>query len=81
MSTYEIVGSGDPPILLHSKSICLSSVAVATFPVDMRGGCGGVNTVNLYTCEWTSAPVPFAFILHSNLPLSLIYEIFLICKS
>lgn len=45
--TYVIIGSGEPPILLQVNSIGLSSVATATLPGDMTGGCGGVKTVKL----------------------------------
>lgn len=45
--TYVIVGSGEPPILLHVNSMGLSSVAMAMLPGDMTGGCGGVSTVKL----------------------------------
>lgn len=42
-----MVGSGEPPKLLQTSSIGLSSVAIATFPGDTIGGCGGVRTVKL----------------------------------
>lgn len=45
--TYVIIGSGEPPILLHVNSMVLSSVAMAMLPGDMTGGCGGVSTVKL----------------------------------
>lgn len=43
--SYNIVGSGDPPILLHVISCFLSSVAKPFGPTI--GGCGGVSTVTL----------------------------------
>lgn len=46
-STYVMDGSGEPPMLLHVKSIFLSSVAVAMVPGATIGGCGGVNIVIL----------------------------------
>lgn len=45
--TYVIVGSGEPPILLHVKSCFLSSVATAMLPGATIGGCGGVKIVKL----------------------------------
>lgn len=45
--TYVIVGSGDPPTLLHVNSCFLSSVATTTLPGATSGGCGGVRTVTL----------------------------------
>lgn len=47
LCTYVIVGSGEPPILLHVSSIFTSSVAMATLPGEMTGGWGGVRTVKL----------------------------------
>jgi hypothetical protein len=45
--TYVIVGSGEPPVLLHVNSCFFSSVAVTMEPGATRGGCGGVRTVRL----------------------------------
>lgn len=46
-STYVMVGSGEPPMLLQVSSMGLSSVATAIEPGEMTGGCGGVRTVKL----------------------------------
>lgn len=45
--TYVIVGSGDPPTLLHVNSCFFSSVATTTLPGATSGGWGGVRTVKL----------------------------------
>ena len=45
--TYVIVGSGEPPTLLHVNSCFFSSVATTTLPGATSGGCGGVRTVKL----------------------------------
>lgn len=45
--TYVIVGSGEPPILLHVSSCFIPSVAIALIPGATSGGCGGVKTVKL----------------------------------
>lgn len=45
--TYVIVGSGDPPTLLHVNSCFFSSVATTTVPGATNGGWGGVRTVKL----------------------------------
>jgi hypothetical protein len=44
---YVIVGSGEPPILLHVNSCFFSSVATTMLPGATSGGCGGVRTVKL----------------------------------
>uniref|UniRef100_A0A1A9ZPT6 Uncharacterized protein n=1 Tax=Glossina pallidipes TaxID=7398 RepID=A0A1A9ZPT6_GLOPL len=44
-NTYVIMGSGEPPMLLHVISSGLSSVAMAILPGDIIGGWGGVKTV------------------------------------
>lgn len=44
---YVIVGSGDPPTLLHVNSCFFSSVATTMLPGATSGGCGGVRTVKL----------------------------------
>lgn len=68
--TYVMVGSGEPPMLLHVSSMGLSSVATAMFPGEITGGWGGVSTVRLWNSWWTSAPVPLALMRHSKRPLS-----------
>lgn len=45
--TYVIVGSGDPPTLLHVNSCFFSSVATTILPGATSGGWGGVRTVKL----------------------------------
>lgn len=80
-TTYVMVGSGEPPMLLQVSSIGLSSVATAMEPGEITGGCGGVRTVKLWNSWCTSAPVPLALMRHSKRPLSRLYETFLICRS
>lgn len=45
--TYVIVGSGEPPMLVHVSSCFLSSVAIEMAPGATCGGCGAVSTVML----------------------------------
>lgn len=45
--TYVIVGSGEPPTLLHVSSCFFSSVDTTILPGATSGGWGGVSTVKL----------------------------------